>query len=425
MTVARRVDVRIGARAVPVGELIVENGGARETSIFTYHDRWRALERAFPLAPNMPLGPAPFYGRQAEGRSVLPLPIADTAPDSWGRKIIELLRGTQYLTELDYLLESDDRLRIGALRYFDGPGPEATALAPPRADGVNVPRLHELQEVIRQARAFEEDPVGYARRRAQLIGGDLLAEAVGSLGGARPKINARDGDGVLWIVKLPKIDDDYAVARAEVMTLKLARDVGISACDAEILNTSQRFPAALIRRFDRIGAGHADRVPFISAQTFLGLGGTAASSYEDLAMAMRRHCVDSAGQIAELYRRMVFGILVKNTDDHLRNHGFLRTPGGWRLSPAFDINPEHRQGGRMQTAISEIHGNLPSVEAALDASAFFDIDRPEAERMTGEMARYIAASWRRIGGHLGMDARDFSAVGAAIETEDLATACRL
>ncbi len=260
----RRVDVRIGTEAVPVGELIVETEGARETSIFTYHESWRALDRAFALAPNMTLGPAPFYGRREERRSTLPLPIADTAPDSWGRKIIEHLRGTQYLTELDYLLQSDDHLRVGALRYFDGSGPDATALAPPRADGVRVPRLHDLDEVVRQARAFEEDPAGYAKRRAQLVGGDLLAEAVGSLGGARPKVNARDSDGALWIVKLPKIDDDYAMARAEVMTLKLAREVGIDACEAEILNTSQRFPAALIRRFDRIGPDFASRVPFIS-----------------------------------------------------------------------------------------------------------------------------------------------------------------
>jgi hypothetical protein len=116
---------------------------------------------------------------------------------------------------------------------------------------------------------------------------------------------------------------------------------------------------------------------------------------------------------------------IDHTDDHLRNHGFLRALGGWRLSPAFDINPEHRPGARMQTAISEIHGNLPSIDAALDASAFFDIDRRMAEQMTGEMARHIAGSWHRIGGQLGMDARDFSAVGAAIETEDLAKACRL
>lgn len=425
MTATRRVDVRIGTDALPVGELIVETDGARETSVFTYHESWRARDRAFALAPDMPLGPAPFYRRAEERRSALPLPIADTAPDSWGRKIIERLRDTPYLTELDYLLESDDHLRVGALRYFDGPGSEATALAPPRADGGGVPRLHDLDEVIRQARAFEEDPAGYAQRRAELIGGDLLAEAVGSLGGARPKVNARDRDGALWIVKLPKIDDDYAMARAEVMTLKLARDVGIAACDAEILNTSQRFPAALIRRFDRIGPDFAARVPYISAQTFLGLDGTEASSYEEIAMAMRSHCVNAGAQIAELYRRMVFSILVRNTDDHLRNHGFLRAPGGWRLSPAFDINPEHRQGGRMQTAISEIHGNRPSIEAALDASAFFDIDRATAAQMTGEMARHIAGAWRRIGGQLGMDARDVSAVGTAIETDELKMACGL
>lgn len=422
---ARRIDVRIGARAVPVGEIIVEADQGRETSVFTYHESWRALGRAFALAPDMPLGSAPFYGRTEERRSCLPLPLADTAPDSWGRKIIERLRGTQYLGELDYLLEADDFLRVGALRYFDGPGEDAVALAPPREGGLSVPRLHDLEEVIRQARAFEEDPAGYAAGRARLVGGDLLAEAVGSLGGARPKINARDADGALWIVKLPKIDDDYAMARAEVMTLKLATEVGITAAEARILNTSQRFPAALVRRFDRTGRDHADRVPFISAQTFLGLGGTATSSYEDLAMAMRQHCATPAREIAELYRRMVFGILMRNTDDHLRNHGFLRAGGGWRLSPAFDINPEHRPGGRMQTAISEIHGNVPSVEAALDAAAYFDVPRDAAEKMTGEMARHIAANWRRIGGQLGMDARDLAAVSSAVETDELEAARRL
>ncbi len=175
------------------------------------------------------------------------------------------------------------------MRYFDGPGEDAVALAPPREVGLGVLRLHDLEEVIRQVRAFEEDPASYAAGRARFVGGDLLAEAMGSLGGARPKVNARDDDGALWIVKLPKIDDHYAMARAEVMTLKLAAEVRITAAEARILNTSQRFPSALVRRFDHTGADHADRVPFISAQTFLGLDGTATSSYEDLAMAMRQH----------------------------------------------------------------------------------------------------------------------------------------
>ena len=422
---SRRIDVRLGAGAVPVGELIVEVGGGRETSTFTYHDSWVALDRTFPLAPNMPLGFTPFHGRREERRGCLPLPIADTAPDSWGRKVIERLRGTQYLSELDYLLESDDFLRTGALRYFDGEGPQAMALAPPREGELSVPRLHDLEEVIRQARAFEEDPAGYAARRAEMIGGDLLADAIGSLGGARPKVNARDRDGALWIVKLPKIDDDYAMARAEVMTLRLAREVGIAAAEAEILNTSQRFPAALIRRFDRTGPDHAARVPFISAQSFLGLGGTDAGSYEEIAMAMRTHVADPAGQITELYRRMLFGIMVRNTDDHLRNHGFLRSRNGWRLSPAFDINPEHRPGGRMETAISEIHGNEPHIEPALDAAAYFDIAPEAARTMAGEMARHIKTSWRKIGGQVGMTAADFSALAVAIETEELERASRL
>ncbi|WP_341539848.1 HipA domain-containing protein [Primorskyibacter sedentarius] len=138
-----------------------------------------------------------------------------------------------------------------------------------------------------------------------------------------------------------------------------------------------------------------------------------------MAMAMRTHCADALPQIHELYRRLVFTILLRNTDDHLRNHGFLRAVRGWVLSPAFDINPELHPGGWLQTPISEIHGAECSIRAALDAAPYFELSESEAREMVGAMARIIAAEWRPIGRELGMMPSDFSALATVMENEDL------
>jgi serine/threonine-protein kinase HipA len=272
----RKVFVRLGGDAIPVGELIVESEqGGRETSAFTYDATWIAHRAGFPIAPDMSLNPAPIYTNKAGEGSSLPGPIADGTPDSWGRAVIKMALGGKPLTDLDYLLESDDYLRSGALRYFDGPGKDAKALAPPKAKGlVSIPRLLDLEQIVVEARAFEADPAHYRENRARMIGGDLLRNAVGTLGGARPKVNARAQDGSLWIVKLAKIDDEYAIARAEVMALRLAERCGIKASEADVLSSSQRFPVAIIRRFDR--TEKEARIPFISAQTFMGLKGADA-----------------------------------------------------------------------------------------------------------------------------------------------------
>lgn len=415
------VDVRLGAEGVPVGRLIVEISGQRQTSAFTYHASWLSLPKAFALSPSMPLISTAFYGRHEGNMSCLPGPIEDGSPDSWGRKIIEKMKGGTHVSDLDYLIGTDDFLRMGALRYFDAAGVEGQALAPtPAAEGeIGIPRLHDLDAVIREARAFEADPDGYAARRAGLIGGGLLKHAVGSLGGARPKVNAKDPDGALWIVKLPKQDDSYAMARAEVLALRLAANIGIRASEARVLNDAPQFPMALVKRFDRSGPDFMGRIPFISAQTFLGQHADRSGSYEELAMQMRAHSAIPGAEILELYRRMTFGILIRNTDDHLRNHGLLHSPRGWVLSPAYDINPEHRSGGRLQTPISEIHGNECSIRAALDAADFFDVKPKVARAMVREMAAFIAGNWRWCASDLGMNTRDLNAVAVAIENDDL------
>jgi serine/threonine-protein kinase HipA len=424
---ARKIYVRLGAAAVPIGELIVDaEPGGRETSTFTYDPAWTARPDAFAIAPGIPLGPAPLYTNKTNEGSSLPGPIADGTPDSWGRAVIKMALGGRALTDLDYLLETDDFLRSGALRYFDGPGTDATAMAPSKTDPkqMSIPRLLDLEQIVVEARAFEADPVHYRQHRARMIGGDLLRNAVGSLGGGRPKVNAKAQDGSLWVVKLAKIDDQYAIACAEVVALRLALRVGIVAATADVLPSSQRFPVAMIKRFDR--NDRAARIPFISAQTFMGLPGTEPGNYVDVAMQMRAFSRDPKADMSELFRRLMFNVLIRNTDDHLRNHGFLyRGAGKWGLSPAFDVNPDPEEGTTLKTAISELHGNVPDVDAVVDAAPLFDIEADEAASIAFSMAATIKAEWRALGAQVGMTAADFRAVAPALENPQIEKALSL
>jgi serine/threonine-protein kinase HipA len=424
----QEVDVRIGAQAVPVGRLIVDGDGRRAVSTFLYHQSWLAHPHGFDLAPGMPRQTAPFHRTGGRDRSCLPWPVDDGAPDSWGRRVLEKTSGRTRLGDLEYITGTDDGLRVGALRYFTSADANATPLAPPATPGTStIPQLHTMDEVVRQARAFEANPDTFLERRADLVGGSVLQQAVGSLGGARPKFNAVDSDGSLWIVKLPKQNDTYAMARAEAMALELARMVGIQAAVAQVVNDSPRFPMIRVRRFDRTGGVGGQRVPYISAQTFMaGLGGDRDDvfTYEDIATRMRAHAADFKAQVQELYRRMAFSVLLRNTDDHLRNHGFLRTAQGWVLSPAFDINPEHRPSGTLQTPISAIHGDACDVDAILDAAPLFDLDTGEAKALLRAMATTIAKGWRAVGARLGMDSHDTRVLAQAMENDGIDRAVR-
>jgi serine/threonine-protein kinase HipA len=257
-----------------------------------------------------------------------------------------------------------------------------------------------------------------------MVGGDLLRNAVGTLGGARPKVNAKAEDDSLWIVKLAKIDDQYAIARAEVMALELAERVGITAANARVLASSQRFPVAIVKRFDRNNQGV--RIPFISAQTFMGLQGTEPGNYVDIAMQMRAFSRDPKADMSELFRRLLFNVLIQNTDDHLRNLGFLyRGAGKWGLSPAYDVNPVPDEGTTLKTAISELHGNTLDVDAVIDAAPFFDVEADEAASIASAMATSIRDEWRAIGKKAAMTPADFRAIAPAMDNAQIERALAL
>ena len=408
----RRVRVALGEALYPVGEIVFEFDGRREACMFRYAAAWLDDPRRFAVAPTMPLSGTPFYsaGSRERRRSALPGPIADGAPDSWGRGLIRrALPGA--LTELDYLLAVDDVTRQGALRYLDEEGRPLARMYPPP------PRLAELAELRRLAGldvdALSRDPVA----RERLLG------SAGSLGGARPKASIRDERGNLTIAKFTSDDDTMPIERAEVATLRLARAAGVNAAATRIELGDTDRPVALVDRFDR-AAG--DRIHYLSAQSFIGAETATGAYYTDIADALRAHALDPRAQLTELFRRMLFTILVSNNDDHLKNHGLLHAGEGlWVLSPAFDINPQPHRRRQLETGISEISGNAASIEAAVDAAPFFDIEREAAVVMLSGMVSTIDEQWRACCLAAGMTPAEIEMYEPAFDHDESRIARRL
>ena len=409
----RRVRVALGEALHPVGEIVFEFDGRREACMFRYAPEWLENPGAFAISPaTMPLAGTPFYSAASRERprSALPGPLADGAPDSWGRGLIRKA-SSGVLTELDYLLAADDVTRQGALRYLDEEGRPLARTYPP------TPRLAELDELRRLTGLgvddLNRDPDAWER---------LLGSA-GSLGGARPKASVRDERGNLTIAKFTSDDDTMPIERAEVAALKLARAAGVNAASARIELGDTDRPVALVDRFDRIAG---DRVHYLSAQSFLGAETATGAYYTDIADALRAHALDPRAQLTELFRRMLFTILVSNNDDHLKNHGLLHAGGGlWVLSPAFDINPQPHRRRQLETGISEISGNAASIAAAVDAAPFFDIEREAAVVMLSGIVATIDEQWRACCRASGMIPAEIEMYEPAFDHDETRIARRL
>ncbi len=400
----------VGEKPQPVGEILFEADGRRQASVFRYAVDWLENPERFVIAPSLPLGESPFYASasRANPRDALPGPVSDSSPDSWGRGLIRKTRSGE-LTELDYLLAVDDRTRQGSLRYLDDEGMPLARSYPP------IPRLSELRELRSLASAAGPGREMTASERDRLLG------SAGSLGGARPKASVRDERGDLAIAKFTSDGDTMPIERAEVATLKLARAAGIDAALARLeLNDTDR-PIALITRFDRM---RTERISYLSAQSFVGAETATGGFYTDIADGLRAHASDPRRQMAELYRRILFTILVSNTDDHLKNHGLLHVGAGrWMLAPAFDINPQPYQRRQLETGISDLSGNVASIEAALEASPFFGVARDSAAIALSQMISTIDEEWRAH--FLGMTSEEIKRYEPAFDHEESRVARRI
>lgn len=397
--------VHLGDSLVPVGRLRFSHEPGRQHSEFRYLDTWIEDRRSFALAPNLPLGLAPFYASTGSGgdqRDSLPAVFQDATPDAWGRLLMERVHGAG-LSEFDMLTLADDLTRQGALRFTDERGAVITGNRGP------VPNLVHLEELRAAAAGIEEG--------REMSSEDLrrLAGAGGSIGGARPKASVQDGDA-LWIAKFSAIGDQNPIERIEVATLQLARRCGLRTPDARLMLEKSRHPVALIRRFDRSGS---TRIPYFSARTSLDRSGTEQGSYTEIGEVIRTISRAPRADLHELWARMLFTVLVTNTDDHLKNHGFIYAGEGlWRLSPLFDVNPQPERHRYLKTAIMEGEPFEASLDLALEAAEFFDLTKEEARSRALSMAETIAGCWRPMMRQSGLSGEDLRTLEPAFEHAD-------
>jgi serine/threonine-protein kinase HipA len=290
-------------------------------------------------------------------------------------------------------------MRQGALRYRD---PETDTFLAEEQEAV--PPLLALPELLGAADRLERDEADEEQLRILLRGGS-------SVGGARPKANVLMPDGRVAIAKFPSVDDRHDVIRWEAVAMTLARSAGIEVAGFE-LRTVDGKPVLLLDRFDRSG-GH--RVGYVSAMTMLEAEDGDSASYPEIAEVIETVSSSATRDMRELWRRVAFSILISNTDDHLRNHGFLRrSTAGWDLSPAFDLNPDPAPGAKhLRTAVT-FDDDLASIENLIEARDYFRLDVDEAAAILATV-RAATDRWPEVAEKTGLRRPEIEAMATAFE----------
>jgi serine/threonine-protein kinase HipA len=405
------VVVQIGGEDVPAGSLWPHRRGAGESATFAYFPDYLTRSDSYELDPLL----ADHTGQQQtpEGQALFGA-FSDAAPDGWGRRLIrrhELRRAGREnraerdVAEVDYLLGVRDDLRQGALRFRRAPGHPYLA-----GEREGIPHLIDLPRLLDAARQLERDQATDEDLQILLDGGS-------SLGGARPKAHVRDRAGWLGIAKLPSPErDEWDVIRWESVALTLARTAGIHLPEFKLHEVAGR-PVLIVRRFDRDERG---RVGYVSAMTMLEATDGAQGSYLEIGEAIEQHSPSASADLRELWRRIVFSILISNTDDHLRNHGFLRSStAGWTLSPAFDLNPNPRRH-TLTTALQRGHGQS-DIQSALEVAPLFRLAPEEARSVLAQVSA-ATSQWRTVAGAHGLSKSSIGQLEGAFEHEQAQTA---
>ena len=402
-------------RARRMGALHVDQASTKEVASFEYDASWLASGKAQVLDPRLSLAAGPQFPSGTQSTFGV---FKDSAPDKFGRALMRRReaqaakvehRKARVLSDFDYLLGVHDAQRIGALRFRRGPtGPfvddhEENA-APPMA------RLRDLEaaSLALEREGIEDDP-RYARLLALLAPGS-------SLGGARPKAGVVDTDGRLWICKFPSADDDHDVGAWEVVAQRLAARAGVVVPQSSLVRLGHKHHAFLTRRFDRVDGG--GRIHFASAMTLLdrsdGDDADTGASYLELAELLVRSGANVATDLEQLWRRIVFSMCISNVDDHLRNHGFLLDPqGGWRLAPAYDLNPV-ATGEGLKLNVDDA-SNPQDLSLAREVAPVFRVSARRASTILDEVVAAVS-TWRSEATAIGL--------GRAAQ-EELARAFRL
>lgn len=399
------VTVEVDGQETAAGTLwLHDRGGGSAT--FRYADAYLTDPAGYDLDPALARAAGVFH--TPPGSAIFNA-FADSAPDRWGENLMrreerERARAAvttpRTLGQADFLLGVRDDTRQGGVR-FRQPA-TATYYSTPRHA---VPRLIDLARLMRAADRVRAEG-DFDRDLADLI------DAGSSLGGARPKAAVRDASGRLSIAKFPRPDsDEWDVAGWEEVQLRLARRAGLSVAESELLTVAGRH-VLLLNRFDRIGAR---RLGFASALTMLEASDGDLRSYLEIAEVIERHSPRADADLRELYRRVLFSILTGNTDDHLRNHAFLRERDGWALSPAYDLNPNPDNPARLSTAV-DLDNTDASIDIALSVGNYFRLSPPRARDLVREVET-ATAGWRQAAAELGIPKSQADRMAVAYESE--------
>jgi len=405
------VSISLGDETIRVGKLWLHIRGARESASFEYDKTWIEHPEKFALESALKLTEGVFH---TGARMSIFGAIGDSAPDRWGRVLMRRSeisrakiknRAPMTLFEGDYLLGVNDEARQGALRFSIEPlgnvflTPKDKAAIPPL---IYLPKLLSATEHFLSNDESAEDL-------------KLLLAPGSSLGGARPKASVRDRDGSLAIAKFPKKDDEFNVVLWEAVALTLAKNARISVPSWRLEMILEK-PVLIIKRFDR---DSGQRIPFLSAMSMLGALDNEQHSYIEMAYALIQNGAAPEEDMAELWRRIVFTIMISNTDDHLRNHGFIyERYKGWRLSPAYDMNPTPIDiKARVLTTTINFDDASASLQTALSVAQDFRLSKNEAYEIIEEV-RASVKQWRQVASEVGLSKRECDRMSSAFEHED-------
>lgn len=400
------ITVQIDREDVRAGVLWPHTSRQGDSATFEYDRDYFVHPRSYDLDPALP---------RVAGRLHTPAGVAifgamgDCAPDGWGRTLIlrneresalREGRAARQIREIDFLLGARDDQRQGALRFQCNGGPFL-------ADGERgVPPVVSLPRLLNAAMEFEQGTANASDLR-------LLLRAGGSLGGARPKSHVLDKQGRVWIAKFPRVTQDkWDVATWEAITLELARRAGVDTPEFSLRKVDGK-PVLLIHRFDRDESG--SRVGYVSGMTLLETTDGQTHDYFDLADVITQTSPSVIADLHELWRRVAFGRLIHNTDDHLRNHGFLRqTDSGWSLSPVFDVNP-NPEPGEFRTTLGGGDGDDPDVLLDTTVAATFRLKPDQAKAVLREVAE-VLTSWHKVADSYGAARKDVELMADAFES---------
>lgn len=413
-TVQVDVDVDGSGRSALMGELHCQQSGSGEVFSFGYNKGWLERPEAFAFDPDLALSSGHQY--PAADRTNFGI-FLDSSPDRWGKVLMQRRensrarqekRRARTLTEWDFLLGVHDETRLGALRFRvppDGPfiDSDGQFAAPP------ITSLREMQAASLQFEEHmnEEEHPEYERWLTQLFAPGT------SLGGARPKASVRDEADALCMAKFPSRQDTRDIGGWELVAHRVASKAGIIVPNARSLRLQDSpYTTFLVKRFDRNAQG--GRLSFVSAMTLTQhKDGEAGASYLELVDLLQSRGSNRAADCEQLFRRVLFNIMIHNTDDHLRNHGFFIDALGIRLSPAYDMNPsiDRRE---LSLAINEVDTTC-DFSIAMDAHKDYGLSSRQAERVRQEVEEAVA-TWRGEASRLRIPGQEQDLMAAAFES---------